>query len=168
MKKRKSNYIILLAFAVLIIAIMILAFSNNSGKIETDKISTPEENTMGTVDEGGEGYFNGEKSESHIIKIYPSESWIYPRLLRIKQGDTVVFVNQGSETHWIASNPHIGHDAYPGSNIDKCGTVEESNIFDSCKGINPGEDYTFTFYEKGTWKYHDHLRASISGTIIVG
>lgn len=157
----------MLAFAVLIIVIVLIVFSNNLSKIETKKIITPQENTEGTTDKEGSGYFNGEKSESHIIKIYPSENWFYPRILRIRQGDSVTFINEGSETHWLASNPHITHDAYPGSNINKCGTPEEKNIFDACRGIKPGESYSFTFYEKGIWKYHDHLRASIGGTIVV-
>ncbi|MEK6828953.1 MAG: plastocyanin/azurin family copper-binding protein [Nanoarchaeota archaeon] len=90
-----------------------------------------------------------------------------PSTLTISVGDTVTFVNKGSDEHWPASAMHPTHTVYPGSNIEKCGTSEESTIFDACKGISPGESYKFTFYEKGTWGYHDHINAGLFGKIIV-
>ncbi len=90
-----------------------------------------------------------------------------PQTLTISAGDTVTFVNKGTGEYWPASAMHPTHTFYPGSNIDKCGTSEENKIFDACKGISPGESYKFTFYEKGTWGYHDHLNARLTGKIIV-
>jgi plastocyanin len=103
--------------------------------------------------------------ENHIVEIKPSGVWLYPRSLTIKQGDSVTFINKGSVDHWIASNPHVTHDLYPNSHIEKCGNGEL--IFDSCGTISKGESFTFTFNELGTWNYHDHKRASIQGKIIV-
>ena len=167
MKKRVRNYTSVIVVIVFLISAILILFSDK-GKIENVKITTPQDNVANIPDDiEDSGYFNGEKTESHTVRIYPSVSWFYPLVLRIKQGDSATFVNDGSETHWIASNPHVTHDKYPGSDIKKCGTPEEKRIFDSCRGIEPGDSYTFTFYEKGIWKYHDHLRASIGGTIVV-
>jgi len=35
------------------------------------------------------------------------------------------------------------------------------------RGLAEGESYTFIFNEAGNWRYHDHLRSSLTGTIVV-
>lgn len=106
-------------------------------------------------------------SQSNFHTILITSSGFSPNILEIKQGDSVIFVNELYTQHWPASDIHPTHTVYPGSNINKCGTAEEPNIFDSCKGLNEGESYTFIFDEIGSWNYHDHLRASSKGKIIV-
>ncbi|HIG95059.1 MAG: hypothetical protein QT05_C0008G0006 [archaeon GW2011_AR13] len=101
----------------------------------------------------------------HIIKV--NSSGFYPNILEINNGDKVIFVNIGDQNHWPASARHPVHDVYPGSNLQKCGTMERDKIFDSCGQIAYGEIYSFVFNEIGSWKYHDHLHPSLTGTIIV-
>ena len=69
--------------------------------------------------------------------------------------------------HWPASALHPTHTVYPGSDIQKCGTSEGDKIFDSCTGLNKGESFSFTFNEKGDWRYHDHLNPNLNGVITV-
>lgn len=102
---------------------------------------------------------------SNIIEI--TEEGFSPKTLKISQGDTVTFINQGSEERWPATDLHPTHKLYPGSDIEKCGTPEESEIFDACKPLQKNEEYEFTFQEKGNWNYHDHLNPNIKGVIIV-
>jgi len=82
-------------------------------------------------------------------------------------GDTVVFDNKGSKMMWTASAVHPTHKAYPDSDIAKCETPSQAGIFDACRGYGPGELWEFKFNEQGTWKYHNHLQPSHTGTIIV-
>lgn len=96
-----------------------------------------------------------------------TSSGFSPSTLTINKGDTVTFVNQGSSSSWPASNVHPTHTSYPGSSIQKCGTAEANNIFDACHGLRKGESYSFTFNDVGSWRYHDHLRPSSGGTIVV-
>ena len=118
-------------------------------------IDNPSENIPGTTGSTG----------GNVIEI--TSSGFSPSPLTIKKGKTVIFVNKDTEEHWPASAMHPTHTVYPGSNIEKCGTAEESNIFDTCRGLNPGESYSFTFNEIGSWSYHDHLVANLFGKIIV-
>ena len=90
-----------------------------------------------------------------------------PQELTINVGETVTFINHGVKARWPASDIHPTHQLYPGSGLIKCGTPEAGSIFDACRGLNPGESFSFTFNEKGTWFYHDHLEAFTSGKIIV-
>ena len=90
-----------------------------------------------------------------------------PKTLNIKAGDIVTFTNQDTTEHWPVSALHPTHMTYPGSDIRKCGTAEQSTIFDACAGLQQEEEFTFTFTNKGRWPYHDHLRPSVSGTVVV-
>ena len=96
-----------------------------------------------------------------------SSSGFNPRTIEINQGESVIFLNTGTASHWPASDIHPTHKVYPGSDIKKCGSSESVRIFDSCKGLSSGESYIFTFTERGNWAYHDHLRPSMKGIIIV-
>ncbi|HLC97594.1 MAG TPA: plastocyanin/azurin family copper-binding protein [Candidatus Nanoarchaeia archaeon] len=90
-----------------------------------------------------------------------------PSTLTIQSGETVTWTNKDSQSHWPASAIHPTHTLYPGSGIEKCGTAEESTTFDACNLVAAGGQYSFTFTERGTWKYHDHLNPAKTGMIVV-
>jgi plastocyanin len=90
-----------------------------------------------------------------------------PRTLTIAVGDTVTWTNKDSAPHWPATNLHPTHTQYPGSTIAKCKSPQEGTIFDACKRLADGEKFSFTFTDKGSWNYHDHVKSSFAGTIIV-
>ncbi len=96
-----------------------------------------------------------------------ASSGFSPSVLKIKAGDTVTFLSIDNNSHWPASAIHPTHTLYPGSDIRKCGTTEEKMIFDACRGLSEGQEYKFTFTNKGSWKYHDHLAPKLQGTIEV-
>lgn len=104
-------------------------------------------------------------SQESIVEI--TSSGYFPKDLTINAGDTVNWKNLASEPNWPASARHPSHEVYPRSSITKCSTSEESKIFDACKGIAQGNSYLFTFNEKGTWYYHDHLNPAFTGSITV-
>lgn len=104
-------------------------------------------------------------AKNNIIEI--TSSGFSPQTLSINQGESVTFVNKDSQKHWPASAVHPTHTVYPGSDKKKCGTLEQSKIFDACKGLAQGEEFSFIFNEKGSWNYHDHLSASFKGIIVV-
>jgi len=89
-----------------------------------------------------------------------------PKSVTIQRGTKVIFRNEDNSPRWPASDVHPTHKRYPGSTLDKCGTPEEKKSFDAC-GRNPREDYSFVLNEVGRWTYHDHLKPSLVGEIIV-
>lgn len=123
-----------------------------------------QENVPGQQKEEQEPSSNGIAATSVIIY---TDAGYAPRAHTITAGDTVTFVNQSSGLMWTASAMHPTHTAYPGSSIAKCGTSQEQGIFDACKGVEANGEWSFTFGEKGTWNYHDHLSPTRFGTIIV-
>lgn len=84
-----------------------------------------------------------------------------PSSLTVSAGTTVTFRNSSNKPIWPASAMHPTHAVYPA----KGGCI--GSTFDACKGVNPGETWTFIFSEKGTWKYHDHLTPNAIGEISV-
>lgn len=84
-----------------------------------------------------------------------------PSSLEIKTGDSVVFKNNSSQAMWSASAMHPSHKDYPTTG----GCL--GSTFDACKGVQPGENWSFKFDIAGDWKYHDHLSPKNFGAIIV-
>ena len=115
------------------------------------------------IDEPAVGTGGGEavSMESQTYNIEITSSGFSPNSLTINSGDKVTWINKGSDLSWPASAIHPTHTAY--TEIGGC----IGSKFDACRGLAEGESFTFTFNEVGTWKYHDHLKISNTGTIVV-
>lgn len=121
--------------------------------------------TAGVVNnpiEADEDYNLGE----NVIEM--TASGFSPDTITVSAGETVTFVNKDTVKRWPATDIHPTHTVYPGSDIKACfNGGDSSGMFDSCRGLEPGETYSFTFTEVGTWDYHDHLKARFTGTVVV-
>jgi plastocyanin len=82
-----------------------------------------------------------------------TDSGYSPKVLKIKQGQTVEFVNDSKTDYWPASDPHPTHTDYPG--------------FDAQKTILPGKSWDFTFNRTGTYGYHNHLAPETHAEIVI-
>ena len=96
-----------------------------------------------------------------------TDSGYAPNTITIKKGETVTWKNESKLLMWTASAVHPTHKAYPGTNIANCGTPAGSNQFDACRGVASGQSWSFKFDNVGTWGYHNHLKASDWGKIVV-
>jgi len=96
---------------------------------------------------------DAEDSTGTTVNVVVDEAGFTPNVLTIAVGDTVTFVNDGQGKHWPASDLHPTHKILP--------------EFDSKRGLETGEEYSYTFSEAGTWKCHDHLVAANTCTIVV-
>ena len=87
-----------------------------------------------------------------------------PSILTITKGGVVVFINENSQPMWTASAVHPTHNVYSGTNLGEHCPDLSGTAFDQC---GPGNEFRFTFTKSGTWKYHNHLNMSHTGTIII-
>lgn len=76
-----------------------------------------------------------------------------PNTVTVKKGTTVVWTNQSQGGMWVASAVHPTHQLLPG--------------FDQLKSVAAAGTYEYTFVKVGTWKYHNHVAASDTGTVVV-
>lgn len=153
----------LLLSAVLVLGIFLIACAPTPKGMEGPAVEQPEEVSETLPPEPAPVEITVEDKTAvppdNTIKI--TSSGFEPKTLSVKAGTTVTFVNEDSNEHWPASAVHPTHAAYPESG----GCI--GSKFDACKGLAQGESFSFTFNEKGSWKYHDHLRTSSTGTIVV-
>ncbi len=93
------------------------------------------------------------ESTGDITVIYDVNGFS-PSAITIKKGTSVLFLNKTGKKASVASNDHPAHLLYP--------------EFDQYKTDAKGKDeFRFTFEKAGTWGYHDHLNASMTGTVTV-
>ena len=100
---------------------------------------------------------------SGVVTVTYTNSGFSPRTVSIQKGQTVVFANNSSGAMWVASSPHPTHTDYP----EKFKTDCAGSLFDECAGAPAGSSWSFTFNSVGSWGFHNHLKASDTGTITV-
>lgn len=110
---------------------------------------------LGAAQETSQNSISPEKEEipSQSELVIFNGSSFSPKTLRIKSGTIVTFRNESPNPMWVASDPHPIHTNYSG--------------FDARKSMSTEEIYSFTFTQKGSWGYHNHLNPGQVGEIIV-
>lgn len=86
------------------------------------------------------------------FKIAITDTGYSPSLLSIKVGDTITWTSSAAKPSNVSSDPHPSHTDYAPLNLGM---------------FKPGESQTLTFDKAGTYKYHNHLNSTQTGTIIV-
>lgn len=123
--------------------------------------STRSNKTSGSTPEEEEGEPQGDPI-FHALVEYNAEGFS-PDLVTINKGETIRFVNQAENGMWVGGDQHPTHTQYPEkSEADCLGTS-----FDTCRALQAGEFWEFTFNHVGSWGYHNHVRARDGGTIVV-
>ncbi|MBI2068542.1 MAG: cupredoxin domain-containing protein [Candidatus Yanofskybacteria bacterium] len=90
-----------------------------------------------------------------------TDSGYSPATITIKKGQTVIWKNNSSKQMRTASAIHPTHSVYPTTG----GCV--GSTFDACMGLPSGQEWSFGFENAGTWKYHNHMNPSHTGTVVV-
>lgn len=75
-----------------------------------------------------------------------------PKILVIKRGTTVTWVNKSGSEATVNSDPHPTHTNYPPLNLGQ---------------FNDGDSLQLQFNKPGRYGYHNHFDATQTGTIIV-
>lgn len=101
-------------------------------------------------------------SRGPVVVTY-TEGGYSPASVTLIKGQTVRFMNGAGAETWPASAIHPTHGVYPEKSAANC----RGSSFDACRGLKKGESWDFTFNQVGTWRFHDHLHAQHTGTIVV-
>lgn len=127
------------------------------GNVPTQQAPAPADNGAAKTDVGtpqqaasGEAQQKGVKEQTTVTY---ADSGFTPNSVTVKKGTTVTFVNESTGNMWVASAVHPTHQLLPG--------------FDQLKSVANGGTYEYTFDKVGTWKYHNHVSAGDTGTVIV-
>lgn len=125
--------------------------TENSSANTPSETKTPESQSENTPPQSEE--------TTHVITY--SDNGYEPKTITIRTRQSITFKNQSSQAVWPASAKHPTHRDYPTTG----GCI--GSTFDACRGVQPSESWTFLFDIPGTWKYHNHLNPSNTGTVIV-
>lgn len=110
---------------------------------------------------------SGSTASARTVTVTYNGSSFTPATLTINKGDTVTFVDSSSNPMWVASGVHPTHTLYDNTDLSEHCSAGYSGPtpFDECRAST--DNYSFTFTETGTHPYHDHVKASATGKIIV-
>lgn len=139
--------------AVVVVAVILASwyFIKSSQKtaappVPTEITATPSPNESPTPATEGATI----KEEKNPVTI--TQSGFSPKDITIPAGETVSWMNSDTADHAVNSASHPTHTVYPPLNLDT---------------IKPGEKKSLTFPNIGTYKYHDHLNPSLTGSVTV-
>lgn len=85
-----------------------------------------------------------------IVKI--TSAGFIPKVVTIKKGESISWVNEDVADHTVNSAVHPTHQVYPRLNLGV---------------IKPGDKISLSFPDTGSYKYHDHLNPSLTGSVTV-
>ena len=89
----------------------------------------------------------------HSYHVTQTEDGFKPSYIVVQKGSTITFSNQRDTFFWPASDIHPSHSIY--------------SDFDPRRGLEPEEEWSFTFTKEGVWRFHDHLVPTFTGEIYV-
>ena len=154
------NQKMILGIAVVIVAVGLgwFFFASNQSKTEERAASTKNEN----LDEASSATPSANTSTDTANEA-PSEGTITytgsgfsPKSLTIKSGGTITWTNNSS------SSVKVGSDVHPIHTINPEITGNQFVI-----ELAPGESRSVKLTKTGEWGVHDHLKPSMTGTLIV-
>lgn len=89
-------------------------------------------------------------AEKNVVNI--KSGGFLPQDITVKVGESVTWMNTDSVDHTVNSAVHPTHLVYPPLNLGN---------------IKPADKRSLTFPTAGSYKYHDHLNPSLTGSVIV-
>ena len=91
----------------------------------------------------------------------PAEVWYDPPVMSITTGDTIIWYNDDKEGHTVTSGEGSGRYGWMSDNFGK-----SDDYFDSGRFM-PGESWSFTFHDSGTFSYYCTIHPWMEGVIVV-
>lgn len=136
---------------LIIVVIVIVALAGGLYLLNAQRKSSPPPTSPVTEEQPTETSTPSATRNENIVTI--SSSGFAPLSITIKAGETVTWVNNDTASHQVNSAVHPTHQVYPPLN--------------NVGLLKVGEQKSLTFPEAGTYKYHDHLNPTLTGTVVV-
>ena len=161
----------ILILALLIIGLIILL---NSGA--SDSTVPSQENLGNAVKNGGVSSAVPAPGSSDVEEVKVSSAagvvtytnnGFSPRIIEVRKGESVTWINESSRNMWVASAIHPTHKAYDGTSLREHCNDAGATPFDACESIPSGAEWSFNFDQLGEWGYHDHVNAFRTGKVVV-
>ena len=134
--------------SVLILSACSLPYGSQSQNTGSTASSPSSQNTQSTS--------SGKTEETKGTAVKFADGVVTPAIVTVKSGGSITWVNNGTSTIKVGSDPHPTHTA------NKEITGGEFVI-----ELAPGESETVTVSKTGTWGFHDHAKPTTKGSVVV-
>lgn len=91
----------------------------------------------------------------------PAEAWYDPPFIPIEAGDTIIWENNDREPHTVTSGQGSGRFGWMSDDYGTPDGLFESDLF------APGESWSYTFEDQGTFPYFCTIHPWMEGAVIV-
>lgn len=125
-------------------------------QIGTENITPAASGASGTdvtISDESTGAGNEKGGVTGKVVVTYTNAGYQPQEITVKKGTKVTFMNDSSGSVWTASGVHPTHQLLPG--------------FDQLSSVSKGGTYEYTFVKVGTWKYHNHVKPTDGGFVVV-
>jgi len=157
-----KGIIIALIIVVIVGAFAWFFYASNQTKTEEPAATTQagSESSKDSSENQNEIDLTGKNEISKGSTVTYSDSGFSPQSTTVKSGESITWVNDSSSTVQVGSANHPTHTINQQLTGDEF--VDEFVI-----ELAPGESETVQLTKAGNWGYHDHLKASMTGSITV-
>lgn len=145
-----SRNVVMAVIVVLVLMVggIVLTRPKQPNPSQTPSVQTPASTESASPISATEGAIVKEET---IVKI--TSTGFSPKVITIKAGESVTWMNEDSADHQVLSAIHPTHTVYPPLNTIGL--------------LKSGEKKSLSFPEAETYKYHDHLNPSLTGSVTV-
>lgn len=153
-----------------ILVVVIVVIAGVWYALSAQKASAPVTETPVTTDSGlvePTSPSAGPANDDSVTDVTLTDAGFSPASVTISIGDTVRFTNNSSGRMWVGADNHPTHTTYDGTSVREHCQNGTSAAFDECGAVETGGTFDFTFTKAGTFGYHNHVRASETGTVVV-
>jgi len=146
-----NNKTLVTIIAVLVLigaVVVVLGKSGNKTSQPTETTGQPSTPAQSTTKQGAGGAIPKET----IANVNLTSSGFDPKTITVKAGTRVIWLNKSGGGATVNSAVHPTHQAYPPLNLGQ---------------FPDGSSVQLVFDKTGTYKYHNHLNPSQTGTVVV-
>lgn len=140
-----NKLILVIIVAVVVIGAIVLA----GGKKSNNVTPNPSEQTTLPTEQAQQP-IGAEQTTQEAVTL--TTTGFEPQTVTIKAGTKVVFTNKSGDVATVNSAIHPTHLVYPPLNLGE---------------FTDGKTVELVFDKPGTYKYHDHLSPTRTGTVVV-
>ncbi len=123
-----------------------------AGVLQTTSTESAGKKDEAVVKEGTGAMVDKEKTVMTETVVSITSSGFSPASVTIRAGETVKWVNNDTSVQNVLSAIHPTHQVYPPLNLGN---------------IQPGGSVSLKFPTAGTYKYHNHLKPTLTGSVTV-
>lgn len=135
-----------IATVIIVIVIAAAAFAIFGGKDKNDNSNQPSSSASQSSNSTNNSNSSQQPSSTSTDKVSIANFAFSPTDITVKKGTKVTWTNNDSTTHTITSEDEHGP---------------------SSDNVSPGQSYTFTFADEGTFNYHCSIHPQMTGTVTV-